>query len=230
MNEHCPGCGTLFPGDIANERLGHAEHCPVWEGAEAITQLRQLTQKETTMADDQHQRDQMASAQADHEEPGREPEEIDLMKALVDSLPDRTDPALVPPDVKRAIDNYANLRRRPGDFVLSVLKNNLTEAVGRADFTSLRVIAAIVSYCYNDIPAPCWGSPDIVEAWLTPATAGETSRTTTRRACVQGLKRVINEHSDLLRIELGKRRFTVAGATEDSEVVWINTQEMEVMD
>ncbi len=206
--DHCPGCGTIFPGDITNEHLGHAEQCPVWLGAEGIAQLHQeLHREETPMAE-------------------QKTEEIDLMKALVESLPDPTDPSLVPPDIKRAIDNYVQLRRRPGDFVLSVLKNNLAMAIGRADHNSLRVIAAIVGYCYNEIPAPCWGSHDIVEAWITPKSDDESMVTTQQRARREGLRRVILENSGLLRVETDDgQRLRVTGAADHPEAVIVTARE-----
>jgi len=53
----------------------------------------------------------------------------------------------------------------PGDFLLAVLKNNLFDAVGRADSTSLAALPGIVWWCYSHAPAPCWGSPEAVRKW-----------------------------------------------------------------
>lgn len=53
-----------------------------------------------------------------------------------------------------------------GGFLRAVLENNLSEAVGRADISSLAVLPLIVSYVYNELPGTCWGSKDVVEAWL----------------------------------------------------------------
>ena len=67
---------------------------------------------------------------------------------------------------KIAIDMYAERRMPPGSFVEAVLCNNLKEALGRADDDNLRDIYEIVKYCYWEIPANCWGSPQKVKAWL----------------------------------------------------------------
>jgi hypothetical protein len=53
----------------------------------------------------------------------------------------------------------------PGSFLMAVLENNLSEAVGRADDENLANLPAYVGYLYNEAPAPCWGSPAKCEAW-----------------------------------------------------------------
>jgi len=52
-----------------------------------------------------------------------------------------------------------------GDFLTAVLENNLKEAVLRADRENLLEIHTIVMFCYNELPGPCWGSPEKVKEW-----------------------------------------------------------------
>lgn len=70
-------------------------------------------------------------------------------------------------DIKRSIDQWANEPKfYPGGFVTAVLENNLREALGRADEDNRQDIFDIVSYCYNEIPEPCWGSEEKMKAWF----------------------------------------------------------------
>ena len=54
-----------------------------------------------------------------------------------------------------------------GDFLEAVLSNDLFAAIGRADDSTLANLQGICRYVYHDIPAPCWGSPAKVNAWLS---------------------------------------------------------------
>lgn len=66
-----------------------------------------------------------------------------------------------------SLDRYIDSRLPVGDFLRSVLENDLKGAVGRADSVNLYVIPAYVAYLYNRAPAECWGSPAAVNAWLS---------------------------------------------------------------
>lgn len=72
----------------------------------------------------------------------------------------------IPPKIREALDRYAKEHIAAGHFVMAVLRNDLMSAVFRADDQSLAALAAIVCYCYNELPSTCWGSPDKVTAWL----------------------------------------------------------------
>lgn len=54
----------------------------------------------------------------------------------------------------------------PGDFLQAVLRNDLRQAVGRADDTNRHCLPAYVTYLYSMAPAACWGSPENVAAWI----------------------------------------------------------------
>ncbi|HRR29658.1 MAG TPA: hypothetical protein P5270_09905 [Victivallales bacterium] len=54
----------------------------------------------------------------------------------------------------------------PGSFLEAVLRNDLKEAMGRADVFNRRKVFEYVQWLYNKAPSDCWGSNDKVDAWL----------------------------------------------------------------
>ncbi len=90
-------------------------------------------------------------------------EDLNRMVAEHNQLnPDRP----VRPDIKAALDRYAEKGIPTGDFLRAVLENNLMEAMGRADSYNRATIHQICAYVYNDMPSTCHGSPTKVEARL----------------------------------------------------------------
>ena len=83
-----------------------------------------------------------------------------------DDVEARTGRQDISPQIKEAIDDYVANRRRHGGFVTAVLENDLMMAFSRADSENRAHLFEIVKYCWNEIPAPCWGSPQAVKAWL----------------------------------------------------------------
>lgn len=71
-----------------------------------------------------------------------------------------------PPEVMERLQRYVINGIEPGDFLLVVLENNLVEAFRRADCVNAAAMHAIVAYCYNNLPALCWGNKSRVTAWL----------------------------------------------------------------
>lgn len=69
-------------------------------------------------------------------------------------------------DIKKAMDLYAEIGCPTGDFLRAVLENNLMEAFGRADEGNTRDMREIVAYVYNELPASCHGSTEIVREWI----------------------------------------------------------------
>ena len=53
----------------------------------------------------------------------------------------------------------------PGDFLTAVLKNDLKEAIARADDINRDRLRNYVQFLYNEAPNQCWGSPEKVKAW-----------------------------------------------------------------
>ncbi len=72
----------------------------------------------------------------------------------------------IPRDTIAAITRYVEQGIPPGGFVQSVLENDLAGAIGRADVWNMRALKSTVSYVYNEIPAPAWGSKEKYAAWL----------------------------------------------------------------
>lgn len=72
----------------------------------------------------------------------------------------------VPEHIHNAIRAYVDNHRRPGQFLQAVIRNDLAEAVARADGENLTNLIAIVGYFYNEAPGTCWGSKEKLEAWL----------------------------------------------------------------
>ena len=70
------------------------------------------------------------------------------------------------PDVIKSLQDYAFDGVPTGDFLRAVLENDLMEAFGRADDDNTAALRWIVSYVYNELPAPCHGSPENVSMWL----------------------------------------------------------------
>jgi hypothetical protein len=74
---------------------------------------------------------------------------------------------IVPEHMREGITQWIENGIPPGDFLCAILRNDLKDAVGRADDTNLRNIPAFVSFFYNCAPAQCWGSIEQFEAWRT---------------------------------------------------------------
>lgn len=73
---------------------------------------------------------------------------------------------LINPVILEGINRYVLLHEKKGHFLTAVLCNNLKEAFYRADDNNTEHMFHVVSYCYNEIPSVCWGSPEEVKAWL----------------------------------------------------------------
>jgi hypothetical protein len=71
----------------------------------------------------------------------------------------------IPDRMMGGIERWVNHGILPGDFLLAVIKNDLTEACRHADEENLQNLPAFVDYLYNKVPAGCWGSPKAVADW-----------------------------------------------------------------
>ncbi len=85
------------------------------------------------------------------------------MTAPPDELPALA--AAIPPDVLESLRRYAVNHVPTGGFLAAVLRNDLFEAVGRADHVNQHFLPAICQYIFNCLPLACWGSAEKVEAW-----------------------------------------------------------------
>ena len=64
--------------------------------------------------------------------------------------------------------HYRDNHHELGSFLMAVLRNDLKDAVNRADPGMFASLKEIVMYCWWEIPSPCWGSPKAVHQWLHP--------------------------------------------------------------
>jgi hypothetical protein len=74
--------------------------------------------------------------------------------------------AQIPERMQEALKRYIYDNLKPGDFLTAVLRNNLRDAVGKADDDNLPLLPLYVRWLYNFAPGNCWGSPENVDAWL----------------------------------------------------------------
>jgi len=65
-----------------------------------------------------------------------------------------------------ALIRYAKEKIRTGEFLYSVLTNNLFESFAHADDINKVDLYDIVTFVYNELPGICWGSKEKVEKWL----------------------------------------------------------------
>jgi hypothetical protein len=72
----------------------------------------------------------------------------------------------IPERMMGGLLRYINNGVPTGNFLYSVLCNDLQHAVGYADEENLRNLPAYVMYLYNEAPSTCWGSPEKVAAYL----------------------------------------------------------------
>lgn len=71
----------------------------------------------------------------------------------------------VPEHLHDGLVLYFSHRYQPGDFLLAVLRNDLTQAVNRSDDTDN--LAAVVRFLVWNVPSVAWGSPEKVKSWLS---------------------------------------------------------------
>lgn len=72
----------------------------------------------------------------------------------------------IPKYMHQGIVNYVNHKVIPGDFLLSVLQNDLKNAVGYADDENIHLLPVYVAFFYFNIPSVAWGSKEAVEKWI----------------------------------------------------------------
>jgi len=105
----------------------------------------------------------------------------------------------VPDHVRPALELWIREGRMPGDFLRSVLENDLRNAVMRADHVNAQHLKDIIDFLNMEAPSPCWGSRENVLAW-----ALRFAQETERQPCAEcgGLR---DEHDSSRRCE-GFRR------------------------
>lgn len=77
--------------------------------------------------------------------------------------------------LQAGIDRYINHHIPPGDFLRSVICNNLSAAITYADNINIHLLPEYVNYFYNNAPSSCWGSVEKYSAWLKIAESQEVT-------------------------------------------------------
>jgi hypothetical protein len=74
---------------------------------------------------------------------------------------------LIPARMHPGILNYLLHGVQPGNFLTAVLKNDLKEAIMRADDENIIRLPSYVRFFYNNAPIASWGSPEKFHEWIT---------------------------------------------------------------
>lgn len=76
---------------------------------------------------------------------------------------------MVPKHLRSACIAWVHEGRVPGDFLQAVIRNDLVDAVSRADRESLAGIVGLMQWFYNHAPGQCWGSRERLDTWAQAA-------------------------------------------------------------
>lgn len=72
----------------------------------------------------------------------------------------------LPDELKASIDAYVETGRPTGGFLEAVIDNDLMQAFGRADDSSIAALPAIIGYLYNEVDSRCWGRKGAFANWV----------------------------------------------------------------
>jgi hypothetical protein len=72
----------------------------------------------------------------------------------------------IPDKMMPSIELYIKEGVPPGDFLTAIICNDLKEACGRADNENIRNLPAYAAFFYNNAPADCHGSKEIMKKWI----------------------------------------------------------------
>ena len=70
------------------------------------------------------------------------------------------------PHMASAVARYVEFGLIPGDFLQAFLRNDLFEAVGRADAQNQANIVEWVRWFHNQVPTSCYGSVANIKQWV----------------------------------------------------------------
>jgi len=74
--------------------------------------------------------------------------------------------AIIPELTQGALKRYVENKIATGGFLRAVLRNDLFGAMSKADESNRAALHAICMYVYNEMPGNCWGTAEIIDAWL----------------------------------------------------------------
>ena|SRR5688572_27085604 len=72
----------------------------------------------------------------------------------------------LPQQLRGGMYRYIEFGVLPGDFLVSVLSNDLRRSCEYADEQNRSRLFDIVYWLYNEAPSPCWGSAERIKAWV----------------------------------------------------------------
>ena len=73
---------------------------------------------------------------------------------------------LIPERIMKSLKDYVNEGTPVGDFLFSVLSNDLFRSIGKADSQMLPLLPLLVSYIFWEVPHSCHGSPERIKEWI----------------------------------------------------------------
>ena len=76
------------------------------------------------------------------------------------------DYSALPRSLQAAARRWIEEHQLPGHFLTAVIKNDLRDAVARADDDNIKCLRLILQWFYCDAPSGCHGSVENVEAWV----------------------------------------------------------------
>jgi hypothetical protein len=80
----------------------------------------------------------------------------------------------LPAHMQDAMQRYIEQGIQPGDFLLSVLRNDLYGACTRADYINRDALLDYIYFLYDQAPPLCFGSRERTDAWI--AVGGKQGR------------------------------------------------------
>lgn len=72
----------------------------------------------------------------------------------------------IPEYMHHSISEYVDRGTPPGDFLRSVLCNNLRDAVVYADDTNMWLLPVYTAFIHDNAPSECWGTKAKVYEWM----------------------------------------------------------------
>tara|TARA_Y100000310_G_scaffold42170_1_gene39435 strand:- start:3001 stop:3273 length:273 start_codon:yes stop_codon:yes gene_type:complete len=73
---------------------------------------------------------------------------------------------LLPERLRGGVRDYIEEGNPPGGFLTAVIQNDLMGSLRRADGSSRKHLFDIGFFFYNEAPGNCWGTPEIMAAWI----------------------------------------------------------------
>jgi len=90
----------------------------------------------------------------------------------------------IPERMMQGIIDYVRYGIQPGNFLTSIICNQLKQTFQYADDENFNNVPAYVDFFYNKAPYNCWGSEKIMKGWIkTGGTEGKNSKWEWKEGC-----------------------------------------------